>query len=178
METVKTGQPNIKPRATRQCRPSSASRKSTSGGSQLKRLVQPSTRGPLTNGNSQSTKQARLPVQPSASHPSSANAPVQPTIQPTPGALAQSVRAVVPNAIEVDPLEYMLDAFNNCISQMLVMPRPLKTFIRIRVYHKMFADFERQELVSLRISTIVDRGASCTRCFTRLRLPPPHSGTI
>ena len=82
--------------------------------------------------------------------------------------LNRSALAAVPNAIDVDPLEYMLDAFDNCISHMLVMPTPMQTFIRIRLYRKMFTDFARQELASSPISTLDDLVGSCTRCFARL----------
>ena len=121
-------QPRSKPRATRLGRPSSASRKSTSAGCQLKRRLQPRTQGPPTNGNSQSKKQSRLPVQPSACPLSSASLrPQQQALPPAPVPLNRSALAAVPNAIDVDPLEYMLDAFDNCISHILVMPTPMQT---------------------------------------------------
>ena len=85
----------------------------------------------------------------------------------TPVPLARSVRAAVPNEIDVDPLEYILDAFDNCISHMLVMPT-MQTFIRIRLYRKIFSDFARQELAPSHSSTVDDLLASCTRCFARL----------
>ena len=134
-----------KPRGTRLGRPSSASRMSTSAACQLKRRLQPRTRAPLNNDNSQSTKQARLPVQPCDSHPSSANQQLQTTIQPTPVPLARSGRGVAPNAIDVDPIEYMLDAFDNWISHILGMPSAMQSFIRIRLYRIMFTDFARQQ---------------------------------
>ena len=74
----------------------------------------------------------------------------------------------MPNVIDVDPLECMLDAFDNCISPMLVMPSPMHTFIQIRLYRKMITDFARQELASSPISTLDDLVGSCTRCFARL----------
>ena len=82
--------------------------------------------------------------------------------------LNRSALAAVPNAIDVDPLEYMLDAFENCISHMLVMPTRMQTFIRIRLYRKMFTDFARQELASSPLSTLDDLVGSCTRCFALL----------
>ena len=71
----------------------------------------------------------------------------------------------MPNGIDVDPLEYMLDAFDNCISHMLVMPTPIQTFIRIRLYRKMLTDFALQELASTPISTLDYLLGSCTRCY-------------
>ena len=82
--------------------------------------------------------------------------------------LNRSALAALPNAIDVDPLEYMLDAFDKCISHMLVMPTPMQTIIRISLYLKMFTDFARQELASYHISTLVDVVRSCSRCFARL----------
>ena len=82
--------------------------------------------------------------------------------------LNRSALVAVTNAIDVDPLEYMLDAFDNCISDMLLMPTPMQTFIRIRLYRKMFIDFARQELASSPITTLDDFVGSVTRCFARL----------
>ena len=167
-EPVTAGQPRSKPRTTRLGRPSSASRKSTSAGCHLKSRLQPRSRGSFPNGNSQSTKEARLPVHPRASHASRANPPVQATIQPRPLPLVQSVRAAVANAIHVEPLEYMLYDLDNCISHMLVMLSPMQTFIRIRIYPKIFTDFSRQEVASSPITTLDDLRGSCTRCLARL----------
>ena len=89
------------------------------------------------------TKQGRLPVHPSASRQSSANQPLQQTVQPTPVPLARSVRAAAPKVNDVEPQEYMLNAFENCISRMLCMRTLMQTFIRIRLYRKMFSDLAR-----------------------------------
>ena len=53
---------------------------------------------------------------------------------------------------------------------MLVIPRQMQTFIRIRLFRKMFSDFARQELVSSPISTLDELLGSCTRSFARLPL--------
>ena len=93
--------------------------------------MQPRTQGPDTKGSSQSTKQPRLPVQPSACHLSNASLHLQQQAHP-PATVPRyrSPLGAVPNTIDVDPIEYMIDPFDNCISHMLVMPSPMQTFIR------------------------------------------------
>ena len=100
MERVTAGQPRRKPHATRLGRPPSVSRKSTSAGCQLKRRLEAHL--PTATRN---RRNKRDPVHPCASHTSSATQPLQPTIQPTLVPLTRSARAVVLNAIAVDPLE-------------------------------------------------------------------------
>ena len=120
-----------------------------------------------------------LLVQPSACNLSNASLqPQQQGLQPAPVPHNRSAFAAVPNAIDVDPIEYMLDAFDNCISHMLVMPTPMQTFIRICVYRKMVSDFAPQEFGSSTISTLDDRVASCSRCFARLGFAYIPSETI
>ena len=70
--------------------------------------------------------------------------------------------------IDVDPVDYMLAAFDQCITHMLSMPTPMQTFIRTRLYRKMFLDFARHELASTQITTLDDLLGICTRCFARL----------
>ena len=51
------------------------------------------------------------------------------------------------HSIELDPLEYMLDAFENCIYNILLMPSHMQSFIHIRLYRQMFSYFARQKHV-------------------------------
>ena len=97
------------------------------------------------------------------------------TFHQKPVPLAQSVRPVVPNASDVDTLEYMMDAFDNCISHMLLMPSPMQTFFRIRLYNKMFTDFAPQEFASSPISTLDDLSVAAPAALRVLALHrPPH----
>ena len=50
--------------------------------------------------------------------------------------LPRSVTGTLPNAIDLDSLEYMTDALDQCISHMLCIPTAMQTFIRIRLYRK------------------------------------------
>ena len=50
----------------------------------------------------------------------------------------------------------MLDAFDQCFTNMLSMPTPMRTFFRTRLYRKMFLDFARHELASTQITTLDD----------------------
>ena len=70
--------------------------------------------------------------------------------------------------IDVDPVDYIFDAFDQCMTHMLSMPTPMQTFIRTRLYRKMFLDFARHELASTQITTLDDLLRICTRCFARL----------
>ena len=113
-------------------------------------------------------KEARLPVKPSTSRPSSASLhPRQQALPPAAEPLNRSPLEAVPNC-------------NGCLSDRLhargipdlhlahvANDYPMQTFFRIRLYRKMFDDFARQELASSPISTLDDLG-SCTRCFERL----------
>ena len=81
---------------------------------QLKLRAQPRTQGPHTSGSSQSTKQPRLRVQPSACLLSNARLHPQPQALPAANiTLNRSAIAALPNAIDADPIEYMLDAFDS-----------------------------------------------------------------
>ena len=111
-EPVPARQPRRKPQQTRLDLQPCASGMSSAASCPLKGRGKTQTGGPITNGNSQSMKQARLHVLPSVSHPSSANQPLQPTIHQRAVPLARSFGAALPNAIDLDPIEYILQAFD------------------------------------------------------------------
>ena len=65
----------------------------------------------------------------------------------------RSALPALPNAIDIDQIEYMLEVFGHNIAGMLEMTTRMYTFIRIRLYRIMFPDFALQELASSHIST-------------------------
>ena len=73
------------------------------------------------------------------------------------GASSTSKRARgAPNTIDVYPVDYVLDAFDQCITHLLSMATPMETFIRTRLYRKMFLDFAHHERASSQISTLYE----------------------
>ena len=108
-------------------------------------------------------------MQPSPCPLSNASGQPQPqALSLAPVQLIRSALPALPNAINVDPLEDMLDAFDNCISHMLLMANTVQTFIRMLLYRKMISDLSRQELASSPISPLDDLVRSCNLCFARV----------
>ncbi|KAF0146605.1 MAG: hypothetical protein FD143_3309 [Ignavibacteria bacterium] len=72
--------------------------------------------------------------------------------------------------IQLDPLEYMRDAFDHCVADMLTATArtPLQTTLRIHVYRKIFTDLARHELASTQITSIDELVSLCGRCFELL----------
>ena len=133
-EVMPHRQPRSKPRAKLQDRPPCASGNSTFVGGQLKRRHQPRIRGSPTTASSQLTKEPMIPVQLSACPLSNASLqPQQDEIQPAAVPLNLSGLGAVPNAIDYDSIEYMLNALDQCIAHMLLIPTPMETFIRIHL---------------------------------------------
>ena len=79
--------------------------------------------------------------------------------------LNRSSLAALPNAIDVEPIEYILDALEICLSPMWLMPNSMDSLILIRLYSKMFTEFARQELNSSPISTVDDLAGSSNRAL-------------
>ena len=129
-----------------------------------------------SNPQARATSQKQLGIDETAKAPGPAtaclfsNASLQPHQQAIPAApvpFNRSALAALPNAIVLDPIEYMLDPFVHFIAPMLVMPAPMQNFIRICLYHKIFTDFSRPELGSSPIRTL--DALDCGRlCFARL----------
>lgn len=115
--------------------PSSESQKSISGGCQQKPQHQHPSRDAISNRRSQSTKEPRLPLKTNRLPPHKTKpAPRQQELTQAEMVLHRSAHAALPKAIDVDCVEYIKGALNQCIAHNLLMPNPIQSYIPTRLY--------------------------------------------
>ena len=113
----------------------------------------------MPTSSSQTTSHPSSLLDPHAQLESAGDNQASMTNQPT------SALAHAPQPIHIDPIAYVLDAFDKLIAPTIIAPSPLKQSVRIHVFRNILIEHARQELSFFTLHTSLDLCSLVDRCF-------------